>query len=418
MQRLLFILLFITIIHFPLQAQSFWKGLLPQIAKKEAVQSNPAFLNLSEKQISQILETRVQQTFTQAQKAEGEVFVFDGQPIRGISPMLFYPLKPHKTYPGNLFLTTNKQAKKFFIINNNQAFLSEVQRMKKFWPALEQALPKMQQEAASLQQPKDPLTWLAQAIPAATDYLFLGEYHTFSEIQISISRLLSLIRERNPNREIFVFTEFLPDSTKYMSSEEFFPSLNPLSSFTSYHPIWQTALQNNMPVIGLEESYVRNSYATVKEAANTESEDNTLWSTLEGMRLRNKHWAQIIEKYRKKHPNALFVIYTGAGHCFYNYFFPLSKMFPGENSFVVELAPQKEEAPAFPTARTGLLEILQDKVAFAQPVLKWKDPSLKELSGFDAHIKIQVKTDKPLYIPHVPSTLPASNQLGINPLPF
>ena len=399
MQRLLFILLFITTIHFPLQAQSFWKGLLPQVGKKQTAVLNPAH-TLTEKQISQILETRVQQTFTQAQKAEGEVFVFDGQPIQAISPMLFYPLKPHKTYPGNLFLTTNKQAKKFFIINNNQAFLSEVQRMKKFWPALEQALPKMQQEAASLQQPKDPLTWLAQAIPAATDYLFLGEYHTFSEIQISISRLLSLIRERNPNREIFVFTEFLPDSTKYMSSEEFFPSLNPLSSFTSYHPIWQTALENRMPVIGLEESYVRNSYATIKGAKNsTQAAQVTLWETLEGMRLRNKHWAQIIEKYRKKHPNALFVIYTGAGHCFYNHFFPLSKMFPREKSFVVEFAPQKTKGQNFPNTRTGWLEKLQDTTAFPQPVLMWKDPQLSELSGFDAHLKIKTTPSDPVYIP-------------------
>lgn len=418
MYRFILIVLLIAVIPFPVQAQAFWKGLFPQIAKKEAVQSNPAFLNLSEKQISDILEIRVQQTIMQAQKAKQEIDVFDGSPISGVSPMFFYPMTPQRTYPDNLFLTTKKQTKNYFIANNNRAYLTEAQRMKQFWPAFKQALPKMQQEAAALIQPVNKLTWLSQVIPADTDYLFLGEYHTFSEIQNSVEQLLTLLRIKNPQREIFVFTEFLPDTAVYTSAQEYKPSLNIFSSFTSYSPIWQTALQNNMPVIGLEESYVRNSYATVKEAANTGSEDNTLWSTLEGMRLRNKHWADIIKKYRKQHPHALFIVYSGAGHCFYNYFFPLSKMFPGENSFVVELAPQKEEVPAFPTARTGLLEILQDKVAFAQPVLKWKDPSLKELSGFDAHIKIQVKTNKPLYIPHVPSTLPASNQLGINPLPF
>lgn len=66
----------------------------------------------------------------------------------------------------------------------------------------------------------------------------------------------------------------------------------------------------------------------------TPEEEVNMWSTPEGMRVRNADWYQAIAEYRKEMPDALFIVYAGAAHLDYSYLSSLSRRFPREETFI------------------------------------------------------------------------------------
>lgn len=89
----------------------------------------------------------------------------------------------------------------------------------------------------------------------------------------------------------------------------------------------------------------------------------------------NTAWLQTIQNYRKKYPEALFIIHAGAWHTGYIMPFSLANAFNPTETFVVH----------FIASRSALLDILSDNQVRA-PVLAWKDKNLAHIAGFDVQI--------------------------------
>lgn len=349
--------------------------------------------------ISRQLKLRVDKTFQQAQELQKqlpqEYNLLTGEPIQKIySPQI---LNPQELYPHNTFLKTHKQTGNYLIARNNRLFLREVRRMKQIWAQVNENLPRLQQEAQATEQPENQVSWLVEAIPPQTTQLFIGEMHGYPEISRFMSRLLPELRTQYPSRKIILFTEFLPENLKWTGQR---PSTKEvLESLHSYYPIWDSALQAQIEVIGLEIPVAtkENDCCEVRYTDRQGgSRKQRVWASLEGIRLRNERWKKTLATYREKYPEALFVIYTGSMHSLYNAPFTLAHC--AEQTFVSVLYPERyvdfessnriselEDKPM-----PGPLESLIDQMDFHRSVVKWQSPDLPAIAGFNARIKIPV----------------------------
>lgn len=146
----------------------------------------------------------------------------------------------------------------------------------------------------------------------------------------------------------------------------------------------EQAIEENISVIGLEPDFIIKDDCDVfflnrKGQYRKES----TWATLEGVRIRNEKWNVLLQQYREQHPDALFIVYTGAGHSLYNYPFTLSTQHPQQSTYVVTFSPDKHlkltgdnsmfsAAQYVPAKYTGPLEKLLPNADFPQPVLQLK----------------------------------------------
>ncbi len=270
--------------------------------------------------------------------------------------------------------------------------------MKTVWEQIDTHLPQLQEAAAQTEQSSTPITWLAKQIPTQTSLLFIGEVHGYMEIRQAAALLLTQLRQLYPTREILLFTEFLPMG-QHLPKE-----FNPHAlSLPRYAPVWETALRNRIEVIGLEPSFILNDFCSAV-AINQKGKTRFIpqWGLLEGVRLRNEYWKNLLQQYRLQHPDALFVVYSGNGHNLYNYPFSLSTALTGEHTFVTALYPDKflkytgsfiaREPQSAPF--TGPLEGLTEQVEFPQSVLQFKDSTLSRIAGFDVRIKLPVNLEQ------------------------
>ena len=299
-----------------------------------------------------------------------------------------YPDKPFLQPP----MLGARLAEAYFLAQSNRLFLKHMREAAEFWPKFTEAIPRFYEEADALAQPTNLLEWTAQQIPTTTKDLFIGEIHGEYEIPQFLSQLLPLLRKQNPQREIFLFTEFLVDN-QYSS----FHLANLFTQYAKkhyYYPVWEKAHELNIPLVGLESSTVQTVYPIKMANAYGNFSHVPAGAAPEGIRLRNEHWWKIMQKYRQKHPDALFVVYTGSAHSFYNYPFSLAKRSPKKTTFMIELTMEEIREEGNVTFRTDNLESLNPNLSFPQPVLKWSSPDLVELSGFDVRVKLP-KTPKP-----------------------
>ena len=257
-------------------------------------------------------------------------------------------------------------------------------------------------EANQVAQPEDPTLWLAAQIPLEANQIFLGEVHGYPEIKQTVRELIGIIRQIQPRRQIILFTEFLPEKFTWEgpSSQGHIPTY-----LHKYIPIWNTAIQNRISVVGLEPRPVIQSHCTCSYTAPNGQTHNQLpiWATLEGVRVRNEHWMSILSQYREQYPDALFIMYTGAYHALYNCPFSLAANYPKETTFIAALYPDKkykytspgkgQAATLIESPYSGPLEYLTQQADFPQPALKWSSHQLSKVAGFDARIKISVKLD-------------------------
>ena len=371
MIRLLFTLLLIGSLAAPLQAQGKLGKVVRLNATSKAVQRTlPA-----SQEVSRALENRIIGTLQKINTYPDDLF---SEPIIAKIYDAGSLLRSKKIYPDNPLLTNQKQVKLYFIARNNRQVLREIRRMPTFRARLQKALPVLKKQASQLRQPTEQVSWLLENIPVQTKQLFIGEKHEEPLILSTISKLIVQLKQKYPNREIILFTEFLPSSFKRIPTtphpaDPYFPMLDP------YDLVWETALRNNIPVIGLENPEIFLDFSKTKDILTDAEVD--LWATLEGGRIRNEYWIQILKKYREQHPDALFIIYTGAWHCYYNQFFSLPHAFEQETSWVVELLPDSKGM--------RLLESLTNEAVFSKPALKWDSRELGNITGFDISLKVR-----------------------------
>ncbi|MBQ8032544.1 MAG: hypothetical protein IJ266_01100 [Elusimicrobiaceae bacterium] len=390
-------LLLISLLCFPCYVHG--QSLLRMPFKKA-----PPSRTYSKFQVSVQLERRAAASFKKAAVQQStlnhERAFTIGEPIHHV----LHPttLDPKLIYPNNPLLTTPRQTAHYMTARNNRLFLNERRRVEKLWAQIDEQLPRFQQAAKETPQPQQPINWLAKQISPQINYLFVGEVHGYKEIRHSVQELLTALRAEQPNREIFLFTEFLPEELHYQSHQD----ANNVPIYLHQHlPIWEQAIEENISVIGLEPDFIVEDDCDVfflnrKGQYRKES----TWATLEGVRIRNERWNSLLKQYRKQHPDALFIVYTGSGHSLYNYPFTLSTQYPQQNTYVVTFSPDKHlkltggnsmfsAAQYVPTNYTGPLEKLLPNIGFPQPILQLKDHSLTQLAGFDVRIKVQVTLD-------------------------
>ncbi len=331
---------------------------------KAAQLSLPLFTS-TEEEITRVLTQRVQNSYRQLRT---QLYLTPGQHFS--QP---FPVSPAEVYPDAFFLTNSQQLELYFISRNNRAtrqMLTDISNQLTILQKNRRAF------YAACQHPTIPSTkvpaWLASQIPQKTDYLFLGEQHKVSELKRTIISLLPEIKNRFANRPILLFTEFLPEQQRWEGSPDI-PYKNRLA-------IWQQAQALQIPVIGLEPQFVLdNSHIYLASATPVNSEN--IWSSLEGAQIRNNRWSKTLAKYRKKYPDALFIIYSGDAHASYSEPHSLGSQLEHANTFVVSLHPQHSQTPVF-------FDILTDEVFANEPILHIQNKNFSRVAGFDIQVKV------------------------------
>lgn len=343
--------------------------------------------------IERVLAKRVQNSFQRAQMLQQRLAT--QMPLHTYEPSQstskFTTVKPHDIYPEVPFLVTQKQLSQYFLAQNNRAIID---MYPKFYEMQQQILlheKDLQSHKIVPVHPKEQdMAWLAEQIPNNTRYLFIGETHGYKEIQESVSELLPKIRQRFPTRQIFLFSEFLLDG-QVLPQENF---VAPLSRYTQ---VWETALDKQITPIGLEPEALGPTQKTIKIVYPTGERFFGMSSvrrkgirgSLEGVRLRNRHWQKILHNYRQQYPDALFIIYAGAWHVEYNHPYSLSAGINPSETFEVSLYPVVNLDSRDCSKLTSTLDHITQG-AFPERVLKFEDPELTHLVGFDVQIKIYV----------------------------
>ncbi len=404
-KRTWLLIVVLSILLFPFQAQA---GVKAPKRPPKAVTARRAFTHdiregnftlQRQKEISSLLTQRTLFSFDRASKAHLDLSL----PFRSHTGLPAARMKEfgnmhwQKIYPDKPFLTTRPQVANYMLAHNNRLLIHEAARMKQLSADLTARLPQLEEAIAKSPRPAKPIPWLLEQIPEQTSMLFLGEVHDVPEIHETIVSLLAQLRDKNPNRKIVLFTEFLPEELHY-TAEAATPT--PMSMIQ----IWKSALRHDIEVIGLEPDFVTGdlSKQLVQNSEGTKLVGVNQWANLEGVRLRNEAWVRTLEKYRAQDPDALFVVYSGLGHSGYNQPFTLSRAFEHEKPYVVSLVPSHKIRTKKIDPQEGnrhvianyhdMLEQMLVK-DLPQPIIHLPDPELSRLTGFDVRLKIDVDKD-------------------------
>ena len=352
--------------------------------------------DLAHMNVSYQLEKRLTQTFEQALQVQKQLpagynFLV-GDPIQEVFKI--GQLNQWELYPEQTFLKNSEQTGNYLASRSNRLVLQEVQRVSQTWAQLNQNVTRLRQEAANTPQPQDPVAWLAQIIPSQIDQLFIGESHGYEKIREFVTHFLPQLRARFTEREILLFTEFLPENFKWTepaAHDTQFPEL-----IRQYFPIWNAALKAHIQPIGLELPGVINDPGEMRYIDRKgHFKVNKIWASLEGMRLRNERWKKTLAAYREQHPHALFIIYTGVDHSLYNAPFPLATCDP--KTFVTTLYPDKATDLESFSLLSSRMVATHSKPAAGEElvdqceIVQWKSPDFPPLTGFDVRIKWPVK---------------------------
>lgn len=239
------------------------------------------------------------------------------------------------------FLTTNRQLANYFTAQNNREILKYSRAQNEHYQQLLAQVPLLKERQQLINIPvNQDMEWLAQQIPADTDYLLLGEHHGFEIIQTQMGELLTQLRARFTNREIILFTEFLPRQLQY-NSPEFLKYWQDASYLSPYLPLWEKAYTLHIRTEGLEPIFrlLTTSKQLTHVGTLTYLPDG-IWSSPEGMRLRNQAWLEVLQEFRQQHPDALFIVQTGFAHVDYTQPYSLGSALKNRgNTFVVGFFP-------------------------------------------------------------------------------
>lgn len=318
----------------------------------------PYHTHFSAKKMTQLLEQRAAQSYQQALQATSLPQLWD-KPCTRIAPALE---NPQQIYPHmERFLTTRQQWDNYILSSYNRRIQTYSTRLEQFLKQLTDRFYELYFAQHVVRVPQEQaMARLALQVPADTQYLLVGETHT-DFIRDYVGQLISQLRATNPQREIILLTEFAQDSpVKYLSER--------------YAPVWDAAQAARIPIVGLEPEFVEyNQFVCARGSSGA----FTFWATLEGIALRNRHWADIIARYRKQFPDALFIVHAGSGHLGYMEPYSLAKQFNGAHPFVVLL-----EGPTQPSD----FDIMSNG-AFPDRVLRFTDKKLSRIAGFDIQLR-------------------------------
>ncbi|MBR4592511.1 MAG: hypothetical protein IKO35_04810 [Elusimicrobiaceae bacterium] len=361
---------------------------------------NPFFQHTkSTVSISQKLQQRVQRTYRQVLTAQQNYPLALSTYGIAATKKANVCLKANcqDLYPNVPFLNNSKQLTNYFIARQNREALKVLPQMQRHAEIVQ----KRTEDFVQAQKPIDismeqAMPWLAGQISDKTQYLFLGEMHGFPVIQEQIVRLLRELKIQHPQRHIILFSEFFPENLNQAEIVEIPVGL------LRYLSIYQTALQLQIPVVGLEPDFVlKNWTATIRSHPDGDRESPVAWSAwaaLEGDRLRSEKWLDTLARYREQYPDALFVVHTGAGHVDYSQPYSLAKKFQGPFTLVANFYPQQIKRNNQLTHNTTAFDVLTQGQLATQAILQFEDDALSKLAGFDVQFKIPNPVEPPLHV--------------------
>lgn len=346
--------------------------------------------------ISAQLQRRVQETYKSAREVEqiSEVALWtcpsDGylntisyygkKKVNINSGKIFTYFEPEELYPHAPSQLTRAEMPDYILAKNNLEVRKWLRKYKAARREVLARLPEFEAAQVKVSHPaKQDAKWLAGQITPHHKYLLLGETHEMEAIPPKIIEIIQTISRQNAAssspREIFLFTEFLEEGVVWEGEETF-----------DYMPVWQAADKEGISVIGLEPEFVEEvPDAQLRFDIPYQEQDeveNDIWSSVEGVRLRNERWVQTIKQYRAEHPDALFIVYAGLSHVEYTKPYSLGKVFAGPETLVTLMYPEDVDASViFHTWTNG---------QFFSRVTQFNRPDLAQLAGFDIGIKIPI----------------------------
>ena len=279
----------------------------------------------------------------------------------------------------------------YIAARENRLYLQEMNRLEnEVYPHIDALFERLKKKAIYSLPHEDPVAFIAQEISPDIQNLFVGETHGFAEIARAVGNLLSQLRHINPQREIILFTEFLPEDfvwegeipDVYKDPILFIPGFEIQSKLN----LWRRARILGIKVVGLEPLGV----CTISECEPRFQPTNLNFSvSLSGSKFRNEQFAQTLQQYRQEHPQALFVVYAGKKHVKYNRFYSLTNWFKPEETFVLSLSPTSERMEEIYNFSSSAIDWAPDGTKFSQSFLYWEDKELSKAAGFDAHIVVE-----------------------------
>lgn len=341
--------------------------------------------------ISRQLRKRSTSTYRQAAQTQLQhpdlSFILHTGPSSFIHPRL--SLSPQALYPQSPFLQTPKQLTHYFLAQHNRRLLQAIPQADQWRREVIYNIPKFHQFQKLLthSQQQD-MEWLAEQITKNTNNFLIGEMHSFPQIQQQMVLLLQQLRKRFPKRQIFLFTEFLPNSQKWGKTVHDTPWKN-------YTPIWHAAQQQHIQVIGLDPQFVTENLqtnlwyetTTIKDSFPAQQLRQNIWESPEAIRLRNMRWLATLKRYRQHHPHALFIIYGGAAHILYTEPYSIGKALSGPDTFTAALYPAHLINEGKTTSLTSTFDQLT-RGEFLDRALQFDNPQLSKLAGFDVRLRI------------------------------
>lgn len=348
---------------------------------------------------SQVLESRLINTSIRAQQAQLKL-PKTLRPLISPSVASFPEINWQAIYPAKSFLTTQEQTVNYMLAKNNRLQVQEAERLEKLFQDLQAHVTQLQQAAQTTPQVEPYLPWAVEQIPAQTTMLFLGETHDVPEVRQAIRELIKELAQHAQGRKIILFTEFLPEQTHYTPANK----SQVEQTKSRYKETWQSALEQNIEVVGLEPAFVfedlfKDTSMELSQMPSGAITETPLWANLEAVRLRNEAWTRILQQYRAENPDALFVVYDGAAHSSYNTRFTLSHAFEKESPFVINVEPtyhiktahimEDGERVRDVAPYRNLVEKMLG-IELPQRVIQITAPELKQLAGFDIRLKIPV----------------------------
>jgi len=210
---------------------------------------------------------------------------------------------------------------------------------------------------------EEDMAWLAGQLTPEHRYLLLGEEHDLPQARQEVANLITQLGKSG--REVIVFTEFLYNGQIWSEQKT-------TNHLKQYLPVWQAAEKAGVEVIGLEPKFMENIFGTrlmfARRYKRIAELSTDIWTSVEGLRIRNACWLETLQRYRALYPQALFVIYAGAGHVEYRMPYSLGDALGGPQT-VVALFNSQDLDWAFGD--------LPDRI------FKFNDPELSHLVGFD-----------------------------------
>ena len=231
--------------------------------------------------------------------------------------------------------------------------------------------------------------WLASQIKPDTQYLLVGVEHNPNVTKMLTDFLGEIVRTGEyAGRQIFLFSQSYGEGFRQNPPKD--EMVKELLEELVEDPVLFNAMVLNIPVIGLEPSFVRSG--------------RNFWvlNRPEGMRLRHERWLQTIRLYRERYPDALFIVYAGAGHISYGKPYSLGDALAGEKTFVTEIGfngicwESDEDVLRYMGGRdldvdevVEEINDLDNVLREANRVLRIEDPKESRAIGFDARITVE-----------------------------